>query len=298
MYVIAAGNGSTNGSRNGSTTGAPAGGMGPGAGTVLPTVWQLVDGKSPKEFDHFEDSGFDPRNIHPDLWAQTTLAEILPLVGAATDRMQVVLEETINKAGGIKTDLREALGDRAVVLRDFGAEIVDQSASFHHYFYNVLSLHPITHPATTRLISIAIRVSGIVGMQWKLKFKRARPVQVWPGLLPLIPTPPHPSYPSNHATQAMTAALLLMDALDEKDPNSGIGKYLINLAKRIAINREKAGVHFRSDSDAGFALAEIITTALAGSNTVRKLTTSCAEELTQFKSSQKKSDGNDEQSNT
>jgi hypothetical protein len=77
--------------------------------------------------------------------------------------------------------------------------------------------------------------------------------------LPILPTPAHPSYPSNHATQAHCIAALLGQA---SSPAHRV--YLTDMANRIAENRERAGVHFKTDSQGGKALGRALAGILAG----------------------------------
>ena len=70
-----------------------------------------------------------------------------------------------------------------------------------------------------------------------------RPDRLYPG---------HPSYPSGHATLAFTWAALLSKVRPKK------AKELEEAANEVALLREVAGVHFRSDSDAGRQLGEQI----------------------------------------
>ena len=69
--------------------------------------------------------------------------------------------------------------------------------------------------------------------------------------------PGHPSFPSGHATQAMLMALCVGEAVKNQVSNDVPvwPPLLQTLARRIARNREIAGLHFRSDTKAGFELA-------------------------------------------
>ena len=77
--------------------------------------------------------------------------------------------------------------------------------------------------------------------------------------MPAIPIPGHPSFPSGHATQSMLMALCLGEALaayDDVPGRPGTWAPLLQaLSCRIARNREIAGLHFKSDTVAGFELA-------------------------------------------
>ena len=125
-----------------------------------------------------------------------------------------------------------------------------------------------------------------------MEFRRARPAQVYPGIMPMLPTPGHPSYPSNHATQAKTVAELLKLAFPDV-PGPGeddtrapthvgkiMGEYLDELADRIGANREKAGLHYRTDTLAGNMLgAKLAATLIAKSKIVQDLVNLASSEL-------------------
>lgn len=68
--------------------------------------------------------------------------------------------------------------------------------------------------------------------------------------------PGHPSYPSGHAALAYAMALVLKELAPLK------WQSLKAAAVQVGKNRESAGVHFASDSDAGRALAEHIVLLL------------------------------------
>ena len=121
--------------------------------------------------------------------------------------------------------------------------------------------------------------------------KRPRPSQLLPALLPPVPVPGHASWPSGHATQAWLMALCAEYVLAGPAPpgfagttesgpggsnyastgaNAGtldLGTFSANLrtlARRIARNREIAGLHYPTDSDAGRQLAAAIFPILTG----------------------------------
>lgn len=70
-----------------------------------------------------------------------------------------------------------------------------------------------------------------------------------------IPNPGHPAYPSGHATGAYAIAYLLR----ELDPDHA--ERFLGDARAIARNREIAGVHYPSDSEAGRLLARQLVDA-------------------------------------
>ena len=86
------------------------------------------------------------------------------------------------------------------------SEILAQAYSFTDYWNRLLMADNGRRPYTATLVQIGIIVGQLVGIYWKDQFKRMRPAQAYPALLPVIPTPSHPSYPSNHSTQAHLVA--------------------------------------------------------------------------------------------
>lgn len=95
-----------------------------------------------------------------------------------------------------------------------------------------------------------------VHMYFKAKFDRARPRQYSKKVSPSISPPGHPAYPSGHSTDAHTLALLLAKIWPQKKTQ------LLSIAYQIAMNREIAGVHYRSDTAAGYLLAQQIAVLL------------------------------------
>ena len=125
---------------------------------------------------------FSMAELHPDLWVQAALAELLPLVSrhAKTAAECTEIEEELRatfQGKSVSEDLHYGLAERDTTLDHYVAEIVDQAGSFHHCYYNVLSIQPALHPNTAKLISVGMMLGGIVGMEWKLQIKRARPVE-------------------------------------------------------------------------------------------------------------------------
>lgn len=111
---------------------------------------------------------------------------------------------------------------------------------------------------------------------WKNKYKRVRPAQLFPGLLPPIAAPGHASFLSGHAAQAQLVYRCLLSLLPTTPIGGGSQSVASmfeiaggRLSRRIARNREIAGLHYPSDSIAGRRLAHkifdhILTPTLAG----------------------------------
>jgi hypothetical protein len=112
---------------------------------------------------------------------------------------------------------------------------------------------PEKRPATAALARAANADITAVMFQAKQHFNRVRPSMLDPRIQPAIPIPNHPAYPSGHATQAFMWAYLLCELLPP-DHHAAI----LAGAKRIARDRELAGVHYPSDSSLGKQIARQI----------------------------------------
>jgi prolyl oligopeptidase len=105
---------------------------------------------------------------------------------------------------------------------------------------------------TTELVVACFHLAGSVAMFFKHRFNRVRPWVLAPELTPPIPLPGHPAYPSGHSTQMYLMARVLAHLV----PRSGAR--LETVADNVAVNRERAGLHYASDTEAGKFLAERI----------------------------------------
>jgi membrane-associated phospholipid phosphatase len=137
----------------------------------------------------------------------------------------------------------------------------------------VMRLDRGQYPWTMAVMSIALRIGEMVAMHYKNKFSRPRPSTLFPGLLVPFGPPLHPSFPSGHALQ-----MTLMTNFLLRIPNvaARYGAELVWLANRIAKGRERAGLHYPSDTLCGFLLASVIDTAVQGTVPVPTLTTAMA----------------------
>jgi acid phosphatase (class A) len=137
----------------------------------------------------------------------------------------------------------------AAQLDEILSEMDIQSTRFGNLLYSELT-NPITHKATATFIKTANKELSPILFRFKKEFDRVRPTHLDPTLTAAIDVPNHPAYPSGHATQAHLIALLLSQ-LDPPHKDA-----YIESAYRIAKNREIAGLHYPSDSEAGRILAE------------------------------------------
>ena len=129
---------------------------------------------------------------------------------------------------------------------------INREIFFNTAYFNNTPLEDLVadKPNTQELIFEAdIRIASML-LLFKNKFDRVRPSFVDPTLSLAIENPGHPAYPSGHAGQSRMIAYVLSDL----DPTTS-SQYFAD-ADRVALNREIAGVHYRSDSVAGQQLAD------------------------------------------
>jgi hypothetical protein len=90
-----------------------------------------------------------------------------------------------------------------------------------------------------------------LGLIYKAKFDRLRPNQIEPRLRPMLANPPHQAYPSNHSFQCHSIAFAFNSILPEHPATDELNR----IARKVAENREWAGLHYPSDTNAGRELA-------------------------------------------
>jgi membrane-associated phospholipid phosphatase len=126
----------------------------------------------------------------------------------------------------------------------------------------LLTITPGTHPNTYRVLHIASLIGSFGALYFKNRYPRPRPSHVCPALLPPIPVPGHPAFPSGHATQAHLMARCIRKVLEPPAPvavdHVVYARTLRALARRVARNREIAGLHYPSDSEGGRVLADAL----------------------------------------
>ena len=137
---------------------------------------------------------------------------------------------------------------------EINVEEIKQENSIYNAFFGDKTLGELVdesnRPLTFELMKMVIELESPQIMKQKKLYNRVRPSYLDPTLKPVIDIPDHPAYPSGHSTQAHLRALVL----SELDPKNR-ARYE-QAAKRIARNREIAGLHYPSDSKAGAILAK------------------------------------------
>ncbi len=128
-------------------------------------------------------------------------------------------------------------------------EVNATSTLFGPFSYQYI-INSLTHSYTKELLERSLINLQPIIITFKKKFDRVRPSYLDPSLTTVIPVPNHPSYPSGHATQWYFLAKIMSDV----DPKHS--KEYMDSAYSIARNREIAGLHYPSDSEAGRLLGE------------------------------------------
>jgi membrane-associated phospholipid phosphatase len=181
------------------------------------------------------------------------------------------------------------------------AEINAQADGLAAYVISFIDADGERRPFTLELIRCGLAIGNIVYMYYKESFRRVRASVICPGLVPPFGPPRHPSFPSGHSFLGHFIGLLLLEipeiaatfgeitpalpptsppvispapgttpfTREKADINNvmSTAAYPFNgplmwLADRLAKNRERAGLHYPSDSAASQWLAGAIWTVL------------------------------------
>lgn len=195
-----------------------------------------------------------PITWHPVFLAQAVLAEF------CTKDWQTSLTSVL---GAYPTAQREVDAElKALVYLSMAErprrlpEIVSQASDIRPYFNSLLGGSMLGKAASAALIETGLAVGLMVAMHFKYIHNRARPWQIYPPLLPPVTTPAHPSYPNGHSLQSHIIAHSIALA------NKALAAPALAMARRIAENREVAGLHFRTDTEAGKKLAKKVVELL------------------------------------
>jgi membrane-associated phospholipid phosphatase len=102
------------------------------------------------------------------------------------------------------------------------------------------------------MTNVALYDAAVACWDAKYAYWAIRPDQLDPRVRPLFTTPNHPSYPSGHSCFAAAAATVLAHVFPRE------AAVFDALASEASESRLWAGIHFRSDLDAGRALGRAI----------------------------------------
>ena len=145
----------------------------------------------------------------------------------------------------MKDGLKDLVDLQQTVREAALPEIVRQNTGFQMYFCSQLGIYPRTYPESYLMLKVVARIGELAMVKLKYRYKAVRPSQIYPRLTPPLPVAPHASYPSGHATISHLMALMAKEIVPDLDDAA------YRLARRIARNREIAGLHFWWDSRAG-----------------------------------------------
>lgn len=160
--------------------------------------------------------------------------------------------------------LKKLTAQRAGKKSAIEAEVLVTNFRYGTHTYASLTTDP-KYRATSKVILAAYHDLAIATFVMKQKFNRVRPSILDKDLGHTIQIPTHPAYPSGHATGAYVIAYLLQ----ELDPESA--QTYLKAAKQITENREIAGLHYPSDSEAGRLLARQLTDSLLNHSSFKRL---------------------------
>ena len=204
---------------------------------------------------------FHPRYWDGDLLALTYLPVFFTFtdgVGKTWDKaLEVANPPPVVKSGPGGDSIDEMLTMAVTERPEAMGEILNQHQNQQLCFMQLLMMSETSHPATFFLMKLVARVGEVVMMRLKRQFNRPRPSQYYPALYPPVPVPGHASYPAGHALIAYLTAGVLIEvttAAAGPSPLAGTCPYeqsLLRLAREISFNRVIAGLHFRSDIEAG-----------------------------------------------
>lgn len=140
-------------------------------------------------------------------------------------------------------------------------EILSQYDGGPFYWLGLLGLTQGSKPHTLRLMHACLRIGETAAIHYKNRYMRPRPSVLCPGLAPPMGPPGHPAFPSGHSLQGWLVSKWLIQLT--KHLNPGYEAELEWIAERVAVNRERAGLHYPSDTSAGKDIAEIIFQVMA-----------------------------------
>jgi hypothetical protein len=132
-----------------------------------------------------------------------------------------------------------------------GPEVWNDLASQKMFEYRISDDAPVAARIYT-VLNVAFHDAVIAIFDSKYAYWGIRPVQYDSTFKPLIFTPPFPGYPSGHAGGAGTTAAV-MEYFFPAD-----AKQFWQIAQECADSRFYAGIHFRSDNEAGLKMGKAI----------------------------------------
>jgi membrane-associated phospholipid phosphatase len=119
-------------------------------------------------------------------------------------------------------------------------------------FEHQLDRNPPRAARAYALMNIAAHDGTVACWDGKFTYWAARPTMLDPGIVTLFPNPPHPTYPSAHSMFDGPYAAVL-GYLFPRDAD-----YFTAQAQEAGMSRLWAGIHFRSDIEAGLEIGRAV----------------------------------------
>lgn len=217
-----------------------------------------------------QDDALRPRSNEADALAIQTGRQskrnwIFTLVMSLTRSVQII--GTTVKAGLAEWKEMPLTGDelKAAAKRVFesddywtadnAVQILAQARSPELMFALEVGARPAQHANTLLLIDVVAEVVSAPLYELKRRFDVPRPVELIENTSALLPNPGHASFPGGHATIAYALASVVGQVTNATPEYAA---RLTALAKLLATNRERAGLHTSSDTAAGKMLGEML----------------------------------------
>jgi membrane-associated phospholipid phosphatase len=203
-------------------------------------VWDGSMNKDPKKW-----TGKYPMGI--------TLASFTPIVIKSTDQFRLSpppdFENDIKEMKNFNQTFRTAA--QAYYWATTGPELWYDLASKKMFEYRMSDDAPAVARVYT-VLNVAFHDAVIAIFDSKYTYWGIRPNQLDTTFKPLIETPPFPGYPSGHAAGAATSSAVMSYFFPED------AKEFQKLAQDCADSRFYAGIHFKTDDEAGLRMGEAI----------------------------------------
>ena len=152
-----------------------------------------------------------------------------------------------NSSDQTKSELKDILEKRKNLDEKHMKEIVEERE-----WENTIKRFNVKVDEKHKLTDYIFNKVQPIHLTLKRHFDRVRPSFLDKKIVPVIRIPAHASYPSGHSTESWSLAFCLGDKYPERRDE------YYSIANNIATNRERAGLHYKSDSDYGKLLARKI----------------------------------------
>jgi hypothetical protein len=158
-------------------------------------------------------------------------------------------------------------------LKNIGRTFNTNAAAFfwqttdgiHVWFFDTLHRKIFEHrldrnaPRAARAYALLVMAqydAHIASNDGKYAYWMIRPSQLDPSLTTLFPPPNHPSYPANHSVHSSARTEILAYLFPED------AAYFRARGEEAGLSRLWAGIHYRSDHEAGMALGKAVAQKL------------------------------------